>query len=158
MKEWRTRRPCVVRRSKIRRIFVQVSYLIKGSGNWVVLFDQVLGAGVTMPDFKGSAKFNSNKSPGFGSVSQSITPMGNAIVNLQWKFGITYASLAAATAAVRTMQSLGETTLSLRVVQDSETQYYPYGVVDDYSWEQNGAYVLHSISFVQQLVTQTVPT
>ena len=137
---------------------MKVSYQIVGSGSYVALFDQANGAQVVMPDFKGNARFNSNKSAGFGAVSQSITPMGNVVVSLPWKFGITYPTLAAATAAVRTMQALGGLFIDIQVIQDSETQYYPYGTITSYDWEQTGAYVLHSISFETQAVTTTPPT
>jgi hypothetical protein len=56
------------------------------------------------------------------------------------------------------MQALGASALHISVQQDTETQYYPNGAIDSYSWEQTGAYVLHSITFMTQLVTATQPT
>ena len=137
---------------------MRVSYKISGSETWVTLFDQAQGAKVVMPEFKGSVKFAVMTSQGFGAQSQSITPMGNALTNLPWKFGIGYDSFQLAKGSIRQMALLGSQRFHLQVTQDGDTDFYPNATATSYDFEQTGSFVWHTFVFEAQLVTATQPT
>ena len=57
---------------------MKVLVKILGTVGWNVLFDQAQGATIVMPEYKGSIRWSNFTSPGFGSISESVTPEGNA--------------------------------------------------------------------------------
>jgi hypothetical protein len=134
-------------------------YRIGGATQWVTLFDSSLQPQVVMPDMKGSTKWTVPSYPGFGANSECVSPEGNAMTSLPWRFGQSYATNQAATASIRLMQTkFNGVKFHLQYVQDGEVQYYPNGAVESYSWEQNGCYVWHQFTFKTELVTTTAPT
>jgi len=147
---------------------MKVLYKIAGQAQWSTLFDVAAGAllGVPdlMPEYKVSLRMLNYSAPGFGAPSQTVQPQANAAVTLSWRFEASYSAsgggsaLAAAVKSTRLMQStFAGAKVHLQVVQDDETEYYPYGSLESYDADVAGARVVHSFTFKTQAVTTTSP-
>jgi hypothetical protein len=91
------------------------------------------------------------------STASFRAPRGNVKCNLPLEFDMTYGSLAAALAAIRTYAALLNNQWHLRVVQDTETQYYPNAILNDYQASVHGTAVLHKMEWLSDLVTSSAP-
>ena len=134
-------------------------YRLIGSSQWVTLFDTSRLPKVVPPDNKGSTKWTVPSYPGFGAGSEYVSPEGNAMTSLPWRFGICYDTPQLAAASTREMQqTFNGKKFHLKYIQDGEVQYYPNGAVESYSWEQSGQWVYHTFTFKTELVTTVQPT
>jgi hypothetical protein len=133
-----------------------ISYKIVGITGWLPLLDTQKGDGSAY--FKPKFTENVSSVPGFGSSSQSIVPFANTQVSHSIPLNRTYQTLALALAAIRLLRSLKGLSLHLMVVQDTETQYYPNGVLREMEANLSGCSVDYMFTFLTQDVTVTAPT
>ena len=150
---------------------MQISYKQLSGGSYAVIIDttaaptsfdtNATGTSALVafsPQFKPSTQKQDLASPQTTPSTPSFrAPRGNITTTLNFSFNVPYGSLANAIAAIRTYSALLNTQWHLRVVEGSETQYYPNAIMDDYGAEVQGASVLHRMVWISDLVTTSAP-
>jgi hypothetical protein len=149
---------------------MQIAYKQLSGGSYTVFidiaaapsFDSAAQGGSALvdfsPHFTPSSQLEDLASPqSTPSTASFRAPRGNVKGSLDLTFDVPYSSLAAALAAIRTYAALINVQWHLRVVQDTETQYYPNALLTNYQSSVHGTAVLHKMTWITDLVTSTAP-
>lgn len=134
---------------------MKISYKVVGQGGYTVLLDDT--AGSYLEEFTPSFKPTVQHDALFGSTSERRLPQGNIKVSLPLDFWTAYASLAACLKSIRDNAALLNVAVHLKVDQDTETQYYPNAVAEDYRPKLQGVSARHTFQFQSDTVTNIAP-
>lgn len=153
---------------------MQLSYQIAGAGGgYVVIYDEAsailqpsqldpkaIGI-VSSPDWRPAFKGVMQNDDLFNLPNQSGSKfrqaLGNVDGTVRAKFVVPYKTRQDATASIRIWAGLMQTRLHFKLVEGGETQYYPNAVVESYEPDLQGLTVVHTFSFVSDLVTSVIP-
>lgn len=143
---------------------MKISYAApSATPTYITLWDESAGT-ATVKDWRPVARLGTmqkeNLAVPTGALNSAFrAPLGNVTTTVAINLTSIYSSRAAALAAARTTQAaLLGTVNHYQVVQDSETQYLPHGVVEELSAEVQGCSVTYIFTIYADLVTATAPT
>ncbi len=136
---------------------MKVSYQLVSGGAYVTLFDDSLGDDSVLEDFPPHFRSLNQHRPMFQSDAEFRSNLGNTVVTFPLKFYQTYDSRAHCLASVRTFAALKDQKMHLKLEQDSEVQYYPNALAEDYSFAFAGFGASHAFNFSSDSVTVTAP-
>lgn len=139
-----------------------ISYRAVGSSaGYVTLFDMTRGDTLEPwnPQYRANVQVNDLASNTLPGASQKIKMQGNIVCQLPLhNMTITYLDAQTALAASRTIPgTLLNNQVNLRVVEGSETQYFPNAVCHSILPNVQGASVTFSMEFTTQMVTNVEP-
>jgi hypothetical protein len=135
---------------------MKISYKFVSGGAYLVLFDETAGGAMT-PEFAPKFKPLNQATPRYGADAVYRAPLGNTVVTLALMFNVEYSSRQASLASIRTFAALRGQLVHLMVQQDTETQYYPNALVEDYEAKLSGVSADHSFVFNSDAVTGVAP-
>lgn len=126
-------------------------------GTYTVLADEA-DRSATCEELSASFAGMVQAEPMFRAASVSLFGRGNVQCTLALVLTMPYTTEALALASIRTLRGILASSLHLKVEQDSEVQYYPNAVCNNYTPRLRGLTVEHRITWTTQDVTSTAPT
>ena len=140
---------------------LQISYKVVGVVGWNVLFSDSAG-NQTMEKLNANGKNVTSVVPGFSAPAQSIVPMANRLVTLNWQFNYVYPTpQTALLAALALDNSIDGASVHFQLQVGAPSPrafYYPNCSVDDFNWDVQGSSVGITIGAKANPLTTVAPT